>query len=139
MISQQKLIVELVRIQKDGTVEVDLTKDTSSELLEYHSIEGLPADIDFIATDSNKSIPRLKVAMLVVGTRGDVQPFLAVAKRLQACFVLSSTLLSLLKASITMALATIFSLFWYFDHGSFIILYCLNEHWLAYCFSYCTL
>lgn len=125
MISQQKLIVELVRIQKDGTVEVDLTKDTSSELLEYHSIEGLPADIDFIATDSNKSIPRLKVAMLVVGTRGDVQPFLAVAKRLQACLVLSNTLLSLLlKASITMSLATIFSLFWYFCHGSYIILYC---------------
>lgn len=125
MISQQKLIVELVRIQKDGTVEVDLTKDTSSELLEYHSIEGLPADIDFIATDSNKSIPRLNVAMLVVGTRGDVQPFLAVAKRLQACLVLSNTLLSLLlKASITMSLATIFSLFWYFCHGSYIILYC---------------
>ncbi|KAL7128260.1 hypothetical protein ABFS83_14G304300 [Erythranthe nasuta] len=31
----------------------------------------------------NQSIPKLKIAMLVVGTRGDVQPFLAVAKRLQ--------------------------------------------------------
>ncbi|KAL8161762.1 hypothetical protein V2J09_013251 [Rumex salicifolius] len=28
-------------------------------------------------------IPRLRIAMLVVGTRGDVQPFLSVAKRLQ--------------------------------------------------------
>lgn len=82
---KEKLIVELVKIQKDGTVEVDLTKNSpaASELLDYHSVEGLPADIDFISTDSNKLIPRLKVAMLVVGTRGDVQPFLAVAKRLQ--------------------------------------------------------
>lgn len=84
---QQKLIVELVKIQSDGTVEVDLSKSApvASELFEYQSIEGYHPDMDLIVTDSNKSIPKLKIAVLVVGTRGDVQPFLAISKRLQAC------------------------------------------------------
>lgn len=30
-----------------------------------------------------KSIPPLKIVMLIVGTRGDVQPFIAIGKRLQ--------------------------------------------------------
>ncbi|KAL6506599.1 hypothetical protein OROHE_022431 [Orobanche hederae] len=82
---KKELIVNLVKIQKDGTVEVDFTKDSpaASELLEYHPIDGIPRHIDFITTDYNKLIPKLKIAMLVVGTRGDVQPFLAVARRLQ--------------------------------------------------------
>ena len=84
--SQENLIANLVKIQNDGTVEVDLTKNSrvASELLELRSFEGPPSNIDFITSDFNKSVPKLKIAMLVVGTRGDIQPFLAVAKRLQA-------------------------------------------------------
>ncbi|XP_044511996.1 sterol 3-beta-glucosyltransferase UGT80B1-like isoform X2 [Mangifera indica] len=83
---KKKLIVELVRIQNDGTVEVDLNKGApvASELLEFQPVEVPP--ISFAGTsfyESNKSIPRLEIAVLVVGTRGDVQPFLAMAKRLQ--------------------------------------------------------
>lgn len=83
---KKKLIVEIVKIQNDGTVEVDLTKDSpvASELLELQQFERVPSTIDYIITDHNKSIPKLKIAVLVVGTRGDVQPFLAVARRLQA-------------------------------------------------------
>ncbi|CAI9116523.1 OLC1v1017695C5 [Oldenlandia corymbosa var. corymbosa] len=82
------LIMDLVKFQNDGTVEVDLTKSApvASELLELGSlgsVEGLPPNVDVICTDFNKKIPKLKIAMLVVGTRGDVQPFLAMAKRLQ--------------------------------------------------------
>ncbi|KAK1435522.1 hypothetical protein QVD17_01287 [Tagetes erecta] len=82
---KQQLIVELVKIQSDGTVEVDLSKSApvTSELFEYQKLEGLHPDRDFIVTDSNKSIPKLNIAVLVVGTRGDVQPFLAMSKRLQ--------------------------------------------------------
>ncbi|GFP86911.1 sterol 3-beta-glucosyltransferase ugt80b1 [Phtheirospermum japonicum] len=82
---KNELIVNLVKIQKDGTVEVDLTNDSpvASELLEFHHTDEIPLTLDYITTDYNKSIPKLKIAMLVVGTRGDVQPFLAVAKRLQ--------------------------------------------------------
>lgn len=82
---QKNLIVNLVRIQNDGTVEVDLTQNphVASELLELRLIEFPPGNNDFIPTEMNKSVPKLRIAMLVVGTRGDVQPFLAVAKRLQ--------------------------------------------------------
>ncbi|CAA2989377.1 sterol 3-beta-glucosyltransferase UGT80B1 [Olea europaea subsp. europaea] len=85
---KEKLIVELVKIQNDGTVEVDLTKSTpvASEFLELHSVEGIPPSTDYITkstTGLNRSIPKLNIAVLVVGTRGDVQPFLAVARRLQ--------------------------------------------------------
>ncbi|KAG6625986.1 sterol 3-beta-glucosyltransferase UGT80B1 isoform X2 [Carya illinoinensis] len=80
-----KLIANLVKIQNDGTVEVDITKSApvASELLELHTAEMKPVGVADITSESNKSIPRLKIAILVVGTRGDVQPFLAVAKRLQ--------------------------------------------------------
>lgn len=79
--------MELVKIQSDGTVEVDLSKSApvASELFEYQTIEGFHPDMEFIVTDSNKSIPKLNIAVLVVGTRGDVQPFLAMSKKLQAC------------------------------------------------------
>lgn len=82
---QKKLIVDLVKIQNDGTVEVDITKSASvaSELLELHTVERTPINIDRITSESNKSIPKLNIALLVVGTRGDVQAFLAIAKRLQ--------------------------------------------------------
>ncbi|XP_031121733.1 sterol 3-beta-glucosyltransferase UGT80B1-like isoform X2 [Ipomoea triloba] len=82
---KQKLIVELVRIQNDGTVEVDLTKNApvASELLELQTVEDSLPNVDRIVTDFNKSVPKLQIAMLVVGTRGDVQPFLAMAKKLQ--------------------------------------------------------
>ncbi|KAA8537907.1 hypothetical protein F0562_027513 [Nyssa sinensis] len=84
---KKNFIVNLVKIQNDGTVEVDLAKNApvASELLELHSVEvtPTPTNIDYITSEFNKSVPRLKIAMLVVGTRGDVQPFLAMAKRLQ--------------------------------------------------------
>ncbi|XP_030952221.1 sterol 3-beta-glucosyltransferase UGT80B1 isoform X3 [Quercus lobata] len=82
---KKKLIVNLVKIQNDGTVEVDITKSTpvASEFLELHTAERTHINIDGITSEFNKSIPKLNIALLVVGTRGDVQPFLAIAKRLQ--------------------------------------------------------
>ncbi|XP_054786841.1 sterol 3-beta-glucosyltransferase UGT80B1 [Prosopis cineraria] len=81
---KQKLIVELVKIQNDGTVEVDLGRSSpvASELLELKSFEESATSGSFIS-ESNKSVPRLQIVILVVGTRGDVQPFLAIAKRFQ--------------------------------------------------------
>lgn len=81
--------MNLVKIQKDGTVEVDLAR-SASELLELgDGLEGSSSFLEGRNSGSYKSIPRLKIVMLVVGTRGDVQPFLAMAKRLQACCFLS--------------------------------------------------
>ncbi|KAG9140238.1 hypothetical protein Leryth_014683 [Lithospermum erythrorhizon] len=81
---KEKLIVELVRIQKDGTVEVDFKNSSmASGLLELQPVEGSFLKIDNFTGELDKAIPKLKIVILVVGTRGDVQPFLAVAKRLQ--------------------------------------------------------
>lgn len=68
-------------------MEFDITKSppVASELLELQSLEETTTNVDDFTAEFHKSIPRLNIAMLVVGTRGDVQPFLAVAKRLQAC------------------------------------------------------
>lgn len=84
--SQQKLIENLVKIQNDGRVEVDWDSNApvASHLLELQSVEGSTIILDDKTSDINKLVPRLKIAILVVGTRGDVQPFLAMAKRLQA-------------------------------------------------------
>ncbi|XP_057758346.1 sterol 3-beta-glucosyltransferase UGT80B1-like isoform X1 [Arachis stenosperma] len=81
---KQKLIANLVRIQNDGTVEVDLEKSApvASELLEFQSFEDSTLSGSLIS-ESKKSIPQLQIVILVVGTRGDVQPFLAIAKKLQ--------------------------------------------------------
>ncbi|KAG6527271.1 hypothetical protein ZIOFF_009368 [Zingiber officinale] len=83
---KQKIIEDLIRIQNDGTVEVDVTRTApvASELLEFDGFDSAPEDVEGNASQIRKSIPRLMIAMLVVGTRGDVQPFIAFAKKLQA-------------------------------------------------------
>ncbi|XP_043698511.1 sterol 3-beta-glucosyltransferase UGT80B1-like isoform X2 [Telopea speciosissima] len=86
---KEKLIANLFKIQNDGTVEVDVAQSApvASELLELDAVDQTPTDVEDTAIEFNKSIPRLKIAMLVVGTRGDVQPFLAMAKRLQLVLI----------------------------------------------------
>lgn len=84
--SEKKNIIEnLVKIQNNGIVEVDVARSESvaSELLQLGHIGGIPIDIEDNIIEFNKSVLRLKIAILVVGTRGDVQPFIAMAKRLQ--------------------------------------------------------
>ena len=68
-------------------MDVARTGPVASELLELDAIGSIPGDIKDTIFDFSKSIPRLKIAILVVGTRGDVQPFIAFAKKLQACIL----------------------------------------------------
>lgn len=66
-----------------GVSNIARQSSLSREPLDFHSVESGSVHVDGVVPNSNKAIPRLDIAMLVVGTRGDVQPFLAVAKRLQ--------------------------------------------------------
>ncbi|KAG4397860.1 hypothetical protein AAZX31_10G212300 [Glycine max] len=80
----KQLITNLVKIQNDGTVEVDIEMSAyvAPELLELQSfVESTVSGS--LSSESKKSVPRLQIVILVVGTRGDVQPFLAIARRLQ--------------------------------------------------------
>uniref|UniRef100_A0ACD5XC39 Uncharacterized protein n=1 Tax=Avena sativa TaxID=4498 RepID=A0ACD5XC39_AVESA len=88
MLSEQenmKIFEKLVKIQTDGTLEVDLTRSAliASELSEIDAFGSVPRDVEEVTSGLSKSVPKLKIVMLVVGTRGDVQPFIALAKRLQ--------------------------------------------------------
>ncbi|CAL4946419.1 unnamed protein product [Urochloa decumbens] len=80
-----KIFEKLVKFQNDGTVEVDVTRSAlvTSELSEIDAFGYVPRDVEEVTPGITKSVPKLKIAMLVVGTRGDVQPFIALAKRLQ--------------------------------------------------------
>ncbi|VAH65833.1 unnamed protein product [Triticum turgidum subsp. durum] len=82
---KMKIIEKLVKIQKDGTLEVDVTRSAlvASELSEIDAFGSVPRDVEEVKSGFSKSVPKLKIAILVVGTRGDVQPFIALAKRLQ--------------------------------------------------------
>lgn len=82
---KKKIIEDLVKIQSDGTVEVDVDRNApvASELLELDDVDPTACEIGEPVFEFTKSTPRLNIAILVVGTRGDVQPFLAIAKRLQ--------------------------------------------------------
>ncbi|KAK7270960.1 hypothetical protein RJT34_26506 [Clitoria ternatea] len=81
---KQKLF-NLVKIQSDGTFKVDIEKGApvASELLELQSFEQSTMS-GTLTSESKKSAPCLQIVILVVGTRGDVQPFVATARKLQA-------------------------------------------------------
>ena len=85
LVLQIKIFEKLVKFQNDGTVEVDVTRSAlvTSELSEIDAFGYVPHEIEKVTPGITKSVPKLKIAILVVGTRGDVQPFIALAKRLQ--------------------------------------------------------
>ncbi|KAK8965405.1 Sterol 3-beta-glucosyltransferase UGT80B1 [Platanthera guangdongensis] len=82
---KKKIIDDLIKIQNNGTMEVNVARNApiASELLKIDANDSLYLDFNNGVFCFNKPIPLLKIAMLVVGTRGDIQPFIAIAKRLQ--------------------------------------------------------
>ncbi|XP_021763420.1 sterol 3-beta-glucosyltransferase UGT80A2-like isoform X2 [Chenopodium quinoa] len=85
---QQKLqlLNRIATVKDDGTVEFEVTGDVDS-----HTFGGGPTDLYTECADEEESpdvtdlqyIPPLQIVMLIVGTRGDVQPFIAIGKKLQ--------------------------------------------------------
>ena len=83
---QKKLMKKLTRVQKDGTVDFDFGGSTEmAENIFGPQASGTPED-EYLMSEGDETwqpIPPLKVVMLIVGPRGDVQPFLAIGKRMQ--------------------------------------------------------
>ena len=80
---QLKLLNRIATVKDDGTVEFEVPVDVEPEAIFARSKQvNHVVDDSLDATDFHY-IPPLNIVMLIVGTRGDVQPFIAIGKRMQ--------------------------------------------------------
>lgn len=82
---QVKWLKRLATVKDDGTVQFEVPGDIKPESLDFGSgviYNGATGEKSVDATDI-QDLPPLQIVMLIVGTRGDVQPFVAIGKRLQ--------------------------------------------------------
>ncbi|ANM64067.1 UDP-Glycosyltransferase superfamily protein [Arabidopsis thaliana] len=80
-----KLLNRIATVKHDGTVEFEVPADAIPQPIVVdrgESKNGVCADESIDGVDL-QYIPPMQIVMLIVGTRGDVQPFVAIAKRLQ--------------------------------------------------------
>lgn len=80
------MLNRIATVKGDGTVEFDLPGGVDPESFRFGSGDICNEAADEEPLDSTtdlKYIPPLQIVMLIVGTRGDVQPFIAIGKRLQ--------------------------------------------------------
>ncbi|KAG5416548.1 hypothetical protein IGI04_004115, partial [Brassica rapa subsp. trilocularis] len=83
-----KLLNRIATVKHDGTVEFDVPADAIPQPIpvdreEESSRNGVCPDESIDGEEYLQYIPPMQIVMLIVGTRGDVQPFVAIAKRLQ--------------------------------------------------------
>lgn len=80
-----KLLNRIATVKDDGTVEFAVPGDVEPQALSVGSGDVYNEVVDDEPLDSTdlQYVPPLQIVMLIVGTRGDVQPFIAIGKRLQ--------------------------------------------------------
>lgn len=89
---QRKYINRLARVQDDGTVQFDVPGDIKPQQLDFGTgvVHGEPCDEKPSSGETEAEvldIRPLQIVMLIVGTRGDVQPFVAIGKSLQVLYL----------------------------------------------------
>lgn len=73
-------------VKNDGSVHFEVPEDSKAQTLDFGTgivCNGAGRDIHIDEAADIQDLPPLRIAMLIVGTRGDVQPFVAIGKRLQ--------------------------------------------------------
>lgn len=82
---QLKLLNRIATVKDDGTVEFEVPGDVEPQSLGggYKAAPTEAADDEPLDEANLEYIPPMQIVMLIVGTRGDVQPFIAIGKRLQ--------------------------------------------------------
>ncbi|KAM0995245.1 hypothetical protein ACFX19_010797 [Malus domestica] len=85
---KRKYIKRLAKVKDDGTVQFDVLGDIKPQYLDFgtgaaHSEAASGGEAGSETETEVQDIPPLQIVMLIVGTRGDVQPFVAIGKRLQ--------------------------------------------------------
>lgn len=78
------MLNRIATVKDDGTVEFEVPGDVESQAAIIGS-DNICSEVDDEPLDDMelRYIPPLQIVMLIVGTRGDVQPFVAIGKRLQ--------------------------------------------------------
>ncbi|XP_049407433.1 sterol 3-beta-glucosyltransferase UGT80A2-like isoform X3 [Solanum stenotomum] len=79
-----KLLKRIATVRDNGTVEFEIPGDEESRVLGVES-QSVCNEVEDVPLDELELhyIPPIQIVMLIVGTRGDVQPFIAIGKRLQ--------------------------------------------------------
>lgn len=87
---QLKLLNRIATVKDDGTVEFDVPGDVEPQALGVGSGKTF-GEVDEEPLDDSdlQYIPPMQIVMLIVGTRGDVQPFVAIGKKLQVYHYIS--------------------------------------------------
>lgn len=78
------MLNRIATVKHDGTVEFEVPGDVGTQTLGLDT-ESVYNEVDEEPIDATELqyVPPLQVVMLIVGTRGDVQPFVAIGKKLQ--------------------------------------------------------
>lgn len=78
------MLNRIATVKDDGTVELEVPGDVEPQALDVGSRDAYNEVAEDEALDTDfQHIRPLQIVMLIVGTRGDVQPFVAIGKRLQ--------------------------------------------------------
>ncbi|KAL0699356.1 hypothetical protein Bca4012_055478 [Brassica carinata] len=80
-----KLLNRIATVKHDGTVEFEVPADSMPQPVPVDREDSKNGACPDESVDGGdfQYIPPMQIVMLIVGTRGDVQPFVAIAKRLQ--------------------------------------------------------
>lgn len=80
---QLKHIDRVATVADNGTVHFDVPGDVKPQLLDFGTGVVYDEESSSATGDEVPDVPPLQIVMLIVGTRGDVQPFVAIGKKLQ--------------------------------------------------------
>ena len=78
-----KLLNRIANVKPDGTVVFEVPADSIPQSIPLDREEDSKNGDEPIDGVDFQYVPPMQIVMLIVGTRGDVQPFVAIAKRLQ--------------------------------------------------------
>ncbi|KAJ0080286.1 hypothetical protein Patl1_24368 [Pistacia atlantica] len=80
-----KCLKQFATVKTDGTVQFEVPGDIKPQSLDFGTgvVYNGSSDKETAEATAVQDIPPLQIVMLIVGTRGDVQPFVAIGKRLQ--------------------------------------------------------
>lgn len=77
------MLNRIATVKDDGTIEFEVPADVGPDGLDFGTDEVETVGEESIDSTDLQYVPPLQIVILIVGTRGDVQPFIAIGKRLQ--------------------------------------------------------